>query len=163
MQNWFAVAAAGVLSVFGFAGQHIPTSTVDFHTGTTTHHEEHDTRLASSTKAVANLPCVTSAISAREASLDSGVSTYTAAINDAYSVRASALASAYAQSGTDAIRAAVQNAWKQFTTSSQGARRAWQKSRESAWSTFRNAIKTCGPSASSISDSSNAGSEMSGQ
>jgi hypothetical protein len=160
MNNWFAAAAAGVLAVFGFAGDRAPTTTHSFNGGTSTHKVE---RVASSTKPTLDISCVAAAVAAREASLDNAASGYTSGINAAYTARASALASAYALSGNDVIKTAVKAAWKQFTTATQGTKRAWQKSRENAWQTFRTAIKSCGPTASSLADTANAGSELSGQ
>jgi hypothetical protein len=165
MNNWFAAAAAGVVSLFGgFAGSHASTShTFNVNDSSSTRKEMHDVHVASSTKTAINISCVASAVSAREDSLNTALTTYTSAIESAYSARSSALVLAYAQSDSNAIRSSVKTAWQQFTSSSQGAKHAWQKSRENAWSTFRNAIKSCGPAASSVADTSNAGSEMSGQ
>jgi len=162
MNNWIAAAAAGALAIFGLGGQ-APTTTHDFNGGTTTRKEARDTRTASSTKPVISITCVATAVAAREASIDSAASAYTAGVNAAYTARASALANAYTLTGNDSIRTAVKAAWKQFTSAVQGARRAWQKSRENAWQTFRTAVKACGPSATSVADTENAGSEVSGQ
>lgn len=163
MNNWFAAAAAGVLALFGVGGQHAPTTTHNFNDGTTTHKERRDERISSSTKPALNIMCVSAAVSARETSLNAGVATYTNAIKTAYTTRAAALATAYGLSGNDTIRAAVKTAWKQYTSSTQGAKRAWQKSRESTWQTFRTAIKSCGTGAAAIADIENSGWELNGQ
>jgi hypothetical protein len=159
MNNWFAAAAAGVLAIFGAHGDKGSTS-VNFNQGSSTHKEQ---RVGTSTKPTLDVTCVANAVGARESSIDSAETTFTTAMNTAYTTRATALASAYAQSGNDAIRAAVKSAWKQFTTSARGSRSAWQKAKENAWQTFRTAIKSCGPSATSVADTENAGSEMNGQ
>jgi hypothetical protein len=166
MNNWFAAAAAGVLSVFGALGGHdaINASTShDFGNGTTTHKEQRDTRFGSTTPPTINISCISAAVATREASIDAAVATYTAGINTAYTTRASALASAYGLTGNDAIRAAVKAAWSSFSSAVKGTRSAWQKSRASAWQTFRTAIKACGPSATAVADTANTGSEVSGQ
>jgi len=166
MNNWFAAAAAGVLSIFGAMGGHdgrSASTSHDFGNGTTTHREERDTRAASSTGSAANISCVAAAVAAREASMGTAVSTYTAGINAAYSTRASALASAYALTDATSIRAAVKTAWSSFSSSVKGAKTAWQKSKENAWNSFRTAIKACGPTAVSVADTSGAGMEVNGQ
>jgi hypothetical protein len=163
MNNVFAAAAAGVLALFGFAGDRVTTSTANFNQGSSTHKEQRDTRVGSTTRPTFNISCVSTAVAARESSLDAAVSTYTTGINSAYTARATALASAYAQTGNVAIRAAVKAAWQQFASATQGSKRAWQKSRENAWATFRTAVKACGPNATAVADTSNASAEVSGQ
>jgi hypothetical protein len=160
MNNWFAAAAAGVLALFGVGGQPATTTTPNFNDGTTTHKAQRDARVSSTTKTSVNIMCVSAAVSTRETSLSAGAATYTSAINTAYATRAAALATAYGLSGNDNIRSAVKSSWKQFTTTTQGAKRAWQKSRESTWQTFRTAIKSCGTGAATVSDIENYGSEF---
>ncbi|MBI3627562.1 MAG: hypothetical protein HY220_02335 [Candidatus Sungbacteria bacterium] len=111
----------------------------------------------------AAIACLAAAVSTREKALGAGVGTYTGAINAAYTARASALASAYAQTGGNtAIRTAVRAAWSAFNKSMRSARQTWNSTRLSAWSQFRTAAKAC-RAPSSVSDSANAASEVSGQ
>lgn len=54
---------------------------------------------------VTKIACVGTAVVAREASLDAGMTAYTGAVNGAYSARATALASAYSQTTASAVKA----------------------------------------------------------
>lgn len=140
--------------IFGIGGDHKPLPTdqqhrVEFHASTTA-------------KTAIDISCVAAAVAAREATLDSAVSTQSVAVNSAYTDRASALASAYAQSGNDTIRKAVKTAWTNFAAAIRVAHKNWNSSQQSAWQTFRVALKACGTNATAVSDSGNASLDASG-
>ncbi len=107
------------------------------------------------------ITCVGTAVAARESTLDTAIATETKAISDAYTARASALATAYSLTTATDVKAGVKTAWSDFKTSVKTARTSWQKSRQDAWKAFKTARTACKAPAS-ISDSGNAGSEVSG-
>jgi len=151
MGNWFAAAAAGVLALFG-------ASTTGDHRFPKPPRDEFRPH-ASSTVTV-DMACVSQAVAARESALDSALATHTQDINAAYTTRATALASAYAQTGNDSIKKAVRTAWQQFGAAMKLTKRNWQKAKEGAWKSFRDAAKACGGNASAVSDGGNVGQEM---
>src|SRR6266478_2807148 len=97
MNNWFAAAAVGLLTLFGLGGQSNTTTTHDFSPSTSTHNEERDLHVASSTKPI-NIPCISDAVTIREAALDTAIAAYTSDLQAAYGARALALANAYSYS-----------------------------------------------------------------
>ncbi len=116
-------------------------------------------RTASSTVPIA---CVSAAVDARERAIVSAETTFTSALNTAYSTRASALHSAYAESRTEAIRSAVNTAWKAFTTATRDAQKKWKEGQNAAWKQFNTALRTC-KAPNSVSDSKKASSEVRGE
>ena len=146
MENFFLTAAAGITALFGGNADHkLPPPNREM---AKTH--------ASSTASGANIACIAAAIAAREAALGSAVSTNTQALTSAYSERAKGLASAYAQTGNDAIRKVVKDAWAKFRASLRVAQKSWKTSQQDAWTQFKTAIKACGSSAPSLADTANA-------
>ena len=142
-------AAAGIFTLFGASttGDHRPVHVED--RGLFERH-------ASSTIASVDVACVAAAVAAREAALGTAASANAQALTTAYSDRASALAAAYTQTGKDAIRKAVKNAWSHFGAALRLAHKSWKSAQQAAWSHFRTAVKACGAGAANVSDSSNA-------
>jgi hypothetical protein len=108
------------------------------------------------------IACVAAAVATREAALGAAISVHGSAVSAAYTTRATVLAGAYANTTPKAVRAGVKVAWADFTKSIKSANSKWRESRNTAWSTFRSAAKAC-KAGSDITDSSNSGSETSGQ
>lgn len=168
MNNWFAAGAAGVLAIVGGFGGHNASSTRDMHMniGSTTRHEQRDEkpfgRTASSTKSV-DIACVSAAAATRESALGAAIVTFNNSISAAYTARASALASAYASTDQTTVKNSVKTAWTNFKGATTAAKKGWQSSKEGAWKTYKTAIKSCGAGAQAVADTSNAGSDVSGQ
>lgn len=110
----------------------------------------------------AKIACVGAAVATREQSLGVAVNIHAQAVQAAYSARATALAAAYTKTTTAEVKTAVRAAWSLFNSSVKSANSAWRTARNSAWSAFRTSSKAC-RAPSGVSDSSNSGSEMSGQ
>ena len=108
------------------------------------------------------LSCLSTVVSAREAALGTAITAHSQSVNSAYTARAVALHQAYGLVTTSEIRAAIRAAWSAFKTSIKNANKNWKTARNGAWSQFRTAAKACNAPAS-LSDSSNAGSELSSQ
>lgn len=115
--------------------------------------------MASSTPDIA---CISAAVDAREEALGDGSGVFTKAIDSAYSARATALHSAYTQSGTEAIRKAVEAAWKSFTSATKEAQKTWRAAQHTAWKEFNIAARAC-KAPSSVSDSRRSSSEVRGE
>jgi len=146
MMHSLAGVAAGIMAFFGASTTalgHLP-----------------DQR-GHATSTVPAISCVAPAVAAREQALGAGMTTYTQNLNAAYAARATALASAYSQNTSDAARKAVKSAWATFGAALRIAHKDWVKAQKDAWGQFRTAVKACGPSASAVADSSNAGMEES--
>lgn len=110
------------------------------------------------------IACVGAAVSTREAALGSALTTQSQSMQAAYSARASALAAAYKKTTTKEVKADVKAAWSAFTKAKREASSAWVKSKNTAWTNFRTAVKACKSSvANSVSDSGNSSSEAQGQ
>jgi hypothetical protein len=105
--------------------------------------------------------CVSAAVNAREAAIDTAEVAFTSALNSAYNARASALVDVYTASSTTGIRAGVKSAWSTFATSTKSARMAWKTARTSAWQQYTVALKSC-KSPSVPTDTSNQSLEVSG-
>ncbi len=168
VKAWLASVAVGAMTLFGSSttGDHRPPRVDDRQQGSSTEIRDRDHfsgRSASSTGLTIDIPCVAAGVAAREASLGSAMTAFTTDSNTAYTKRASDLASAYTQSGQSAVRSAVRSAWQHFSAARTVAKKAWQSSRDSAWSQFKTAVRSCGSAAASLSDSGNASSESSGQ
>lgn len=118
-------------------------------------------RPASTTRLVttADVMCVGAAVQARETSLSAAAATQAAATADAYKTRATALASAYSGSDPKAVRENVRKSWDAFKTSTKNAKATWQRSKDNAWKTFRESVKSC-KGATEISDASNSSAEV---
>lgn len=112
--------------------------------------------------ALANVACVAAAVSSRERSLDIAVSANTSAIQSAYSVRASALATAYTKTTVADIRKGVKDAWTQFNTSIKTAGKNWRMAQNSAWSSYKGAVRAC-KDTSGVSDGDNSQREVKGE
>ena len=169
IKAWLASAAVGAMTLFGASstGDHKPPRMEGREKATSTMMERQGeremNRMGSSTTKTIDVACVAAAVSAREVTLQAGITTLTGDTNTAYITRATALASAYTQTGNDAIKAAVKTTWQQFGAALKIAKKNWQKSRDDAWKTFKTAVKSCGGSAFQISDSNNSSLEASGQ
>jgi len=110
----------------------------------------------------AQIACVGVAVATREAAIDAAVTTHTQAVGAAYSTRAIELAGAYSNTTAKTLQAGVKVAWADFSKSVKSAATAWRTNRNTAWSTFRTAVKAC-KAPSTVSDSTNSSSEVSGQ
>ncbi len=108
------------------------------------------------------IACVRTAVAARESTIASAVAVQTQAVHDAYATRALELDGAYSNSNVKAVQAGVKVSWADFNKSIKSATAKWRASRNTAWSTFRTATKTC-KSPAGVTDSANSGSELSGQ
>lgn len=147
MDKLFLTAAAGIGAFFGLHGN-----------ASTTPPDRHNTEVHATTSAKTslNIACVAAAVAAREASLQIAITANAGAISSAYGTRASALASAYAQTDQSAIKAAVRSAWTTFGAALRVAHKGWITSQQAAWSSFKTALKACGPGATSVADSTSA-------
>ena len=100
------------------------------------------------------IACVGTAVNAREASIDAGVTTYTGAANAAYTARATALQQAYTLTTIPAVKAAVKTAWSTFDSSMKSARSTWATTKANAWTQFGTATNACKGSAT-VTDTAN--------
>ena len=141
------LTAAGIGAFFGLGGDH-KAPPPDRHGA-----EVHATTTAGTS---VNIACIAAAVAAREAILQTAIGTNGTDISAAYSARASALASAYVQTDTSAIRKAVKTAWTTFSAALRVAHKNWKTAQQGAWSQFKTALKACGGSATTVSDSANA-------
>ncbi len=106
--------------------------------------------------------CVGSAVSIREAAIDSAMTGFNQSVTTAYSARAVALQTAYGKNlGNGTLRTDIKVTWVAFTLAMQNARTAWRTARNSAWSGFRTAVKAC-KITTVPTDSGHSGSEVSG-
>ena len=107
------------------------------------------------------ITCVGTAINTREQSIDTAMTTYSSANGAAYTARASALQKAYTQTTAKAVSSAVKASWTTFNSSVKSARKAWQTSRDAAWTTYRKAAAAC-KAPSEVNDNANSKGEVSG-
>lgn len=108
------------------------------------------------------ITCVRTAVTARESAIEVAISVHAQAIHDAYATRAMELDGAYSNTNVKAVQAGVKVSWADFNKSVKSASAKWKTSRNTAWSTYRAAVKVC-KAPSGVSDSANSGSEVSGQ
>lgn len=151
---------AGIVVGVGALGAAALSPFIGHNASTTRGGDEHRKPVAGI--ASTSIPCVVSAVAARESSLDSAQTTFTGAINAAYAARAGALAQAYTATSAADIRTATKAAWSAFTSSTKSAGKTWRGAQQSVWKQFNTAIKACGSGSTSVTDQSNAGLEVSG-
>lgn len=108
------------------------------------------------------IACVKTAVAAREASLATAMTAYNNAVSAAYSTRANELSGAYSNTTIKTLRTGVKTSWNDFRKSIKSANKTWTANRNTAWFTFKTAVKVC-KAPSSISDSGNSGFEVKGQ
>lgn len=108
------------------------------------------------------IACVGVAVNAREVVTSTAFSSYARSVQLAYAIRATDLQKAYMASNVKDARGAVKAAWNVFKSTTKTANRTWRSSRDTAWKTFRAAVKAC-RAPSSITDTGNAASEMVGR
>lgn len=108
------------------------------------------------------IACVRAAIATRENAIQSAVSDHQKAVQGAYATRLNELTGAYSNSNVKAVQAGVKVSWADFNKTIKSASVKWKASRTEIWAAYRAAAKACKAPAG-VSDSSNSGSEMSGQ
>lgn len=117
---------------------------------------------ASSSSNSAVISCVGAAVATRESTLGTAIAAHGQSVQAAYTARAAALAQAYANTSNDKVRIGVKVAWSNFSNSLKSSAKTWRTSQNSAWTLFRTAVKAC-KAPVTVTDSMNAGSEVSGQ
>ncbi len=118
--------------------------------------------LAQASVTSTEIACVKTAIATREAAIDAAVGVHASAVQAAYATRATELSGAYSNTTAKTLQVGIKTAWADFNKTVKAAATVWKTSRNSAWSAFRTAAKAC-KATSSITDSTNSGSEVSGQ
>ena len=119
------------------------------------------TVVSTKTSTADKIACVRTAITARESAIEAAVSIHAQAIHDAYATRAIELDGAYSNTNVKAVQAGVKVSWADFNKSVKSASAKWKTNRNTAWSTYRTAVKVC-KAPSGVSDSANSGFEVSG-
>lgn len=130
-------AGATALVVAGFA---LPAFA---QTATSTGAQHADAGKHAKTTAPMNLPCVQTAVDARESAIGQAFSTFSTTESVALAARASALHDAWGQTDASARKSARDAAWSAFKTANKSAYAALRTAKQSAWSTFKTASKSC--------------------
>lgn len=91
----------------------------------------------------AQLTCVRTAVSTREAGIRSAYATLTSTLLAGMDTRAKALDAAWMLSDKTARKTAREAAWSAWNTTAKSAREAFKVSRKTNWDTFRASTKTC--------------------
>ncbi len=112
------------------------------------------------TSDVVKIACVSGAVSVRERKLSASFTKYSTAMNTAYTSRATDLANGYLTASSSVAKVNVKNAWNKFKTTSKNASKTWKTERNTAWSEYKNTVKTC-KAPSGVNDSGYSGSEPS--
>lgn len=110
----------------------------------------------------AKIACVASAVGVREAAISAAYAKHSEAVSAAYTTRANELWGAYSNTTAAKVQVGVKVSWAGFNKTVKSAANTWKTSRNAAWSAFRSAVKAC-KAPGGVSDSSNSGSEPSGQ
>lgn len=90
-----------------------------------------------------DLPCIQSAVAAREASIQKAFTAYTGSVSTALTARASALHTAWGMTVGTERRAARKSAWEAYRTAHQSARKTMTTEKKTAWEAFKTASKAC--------------------
>ena len=96
-----------------------------------------------STTTQLNLPCIQTAVDAREHAIGAAFATFSTAIGSALTTRATALHNAWGITDASARRSARLAAWSAFRTANRAAFATLRAARKSAWSAFTTASKAC--------------------
>ena len=117
---------------------------------------------AKSADVAAKIKCVADAVAVREMAISTASVLHSEAVAAAYATRANELYGAYSNTTVAKVQPGVKVAWAGFKKTTKLATNTWKKNKNAAWSAFRSAVSICKAPAG-VSDSSNSGSEPSGQ
>lgn len=108
----------------------------------TTNENTNNTNNTNSSKTV-NLVCMQNAVVARDNAILTAESTLNVAWSNALTARRDALQAAWTLTTKKARMSAIHTAWTTYNKAMIAAKKAFRKSRNAAWATYRTTAKTC--------------------
>lgn len=103
------------------------------------------------------ISCMSVAVSAREAAIQSAFNAYSSAETAALTARQSALQTAWSKTAIKEIRTAVNAAWKAYRTAHRAAAKTHNTAVKAAWQQFKQSAKDCKPTKGIPTENQSAG------